>query len=156
MSKPTKKATSETKRRTRTKKTEGRIFANPQNTDEAGLMLPPFREQLGINKTEREILETGTLRQKVRLYYTLMDFGGYFNAPKGEVTLTDVMNNIHADVKPFGEWEPQAKKFIKKSSEEFEALKKYGSQMSFYFRSFQASFAILAIILGGTLIPVTY
>lgn len=118
-----------------------RKFANPTTSEDAELQLPPLAEQLGEVMTEQDIIERGTLLQKAKLYYTLLDYDGYFGS--SEENPEEVKSNLIASVKSKEDLEA-----LKQCAKEFAALQKYGQRLSYFFKRFQTSFAILARLLN--------
>lgn len=139
-----------------------RTFANAQNADEADGLLPsmeelangqrlPSKEQLDTGevvmgtprgwKTKTEILEDGTLIQKLRLYFSSLDLSGYFGN-NGKLTKEEVAK-VAASIRT-----KEDKELVWKCYNEYSALRKYGEQLRFYFKRFQTSFAMLAVSLN--------
>ena len=139
-----------------------RTFANAQNAEEAEGTLPsleelangkalPSKEQLDTGevvmgtpkgwKTKSEILEDGTLREKVRLYFSSLDLSGYFG-DNGKLTKEEVAK-VAASIRT-----KEDKELVEKCYREYSALRKYGEQLRFYFKRFQTSFAMLAVSLN--------
>lgn len=134
----------QTKKKSRQEKTEVylvRKFATPTTSEDAELQLPPLAEQLGEVMTEQDIIERGTLLQKAKLYYTLLDYDGYFGS--SEDNPEEVKSNLIASVKSKEDMET-----LKQCAKEFAALQKYGQRLSYFFKRFQTSFAILARLLN--------
>ena len=134
-----------------------RTFANAQNSEEAEGTLPtleelangkplPSKEQLATGKakgwkTKSEILEDGTLIEKIRLYLSSLDLSGYFG---DNVTLTkEEVAKIVASIRT-----KEDRELVEKCYREYSALRKYGEQLRFYFKRFQTSFAMLAVSLN--------
>ena len=139
-----------------------RTFANAQNAEEAEGTLPsleelangkalPSKEQLDTGevvmgtpkgwKTKSEILEDGTLIEKVRLYFSSLDLSGYFG-DNGKLTKEEVAK-VAASIRT-----KEDKELVEKCYREYSALRKYGEQLRFYFKRFQTSFAMLAVSLN--------
>ena len=139
-----------------------RTFANAQNAEEAEGTLPtleelangkqlPSKEQLDTEevvtgtprgwKTKSEILEDGTLIEKIRLYFSSLDLSGYFG-DNGALTKEEVAK-VAASIRT-----KEDKKLLEKCYREYSALRKYGEQLRFYFKRFQTSFAMLAVSLN--------
>lgn len=132
------------KKSSKQKKTEVylvRKFATPATSEGAELQLPPLAEQLGEVMTEQDIIERGTLLQKAKLYYTLLDYDGYFGS--SEDNPEEVKSNLIASIKSKEDMET-----LKQCAKEFAALQKYGQLLSYFFKRFQTSFAILARLLN--------
>lgn len=139
--------------------TKNRTFANAQNAEEAEGTLPtleelangkalPSKEQLVTGeiapkgwKTKSEILEDGTLIEKIRLYFSSLDLSGYFG-DNGELTIDEVAK-VKASIRT-----QEDKELVEKCYREYRVLRKYGEQLRFYFKRFQTSFAMLAVSLN--------
>ncbi len=128
-----------------------RSFANPKTADEAEVAVPTIEKlangdmllasENGMLKTREEILEDGTLIEKIRLYFSSGDLGGYFGT-KGKLTKEEVAK-IAASIRT-----QEDKDILSKCYKEYNALKEYGRQLSFFFKRFQVSFSILAMLLN--------
>ena len=128
-----------------------RTFANAQNAEEAEGTLPtleqlanggtPLRSNSRKWKTREEILEDGTLIEKLRLYFSSGDLDGYFGT-KGKLTKAEIAK-IVASIRT-----REDKVLVEKCYREYSALRKYGEQLRFYFKRFQTSFAMLAVSLN--------
>ena len=129
-----------------------RTFANAQNADEADGLLPTM-EELAVGytnnkeedqyriKTKEEILENGTLIEKLRLYYSSADLSSYFG-DNGTLTKEEVAK-ILASITT-----KEDKELVRQCDKEYNALRKYGEQLRFYFKRFQTSFGILAVTIN--------
>lgn len=116
-----------------------RKFASPKTSEEAELQLPPLEKQLK-GKTEREIIENGTLLQKVRLYYILTDYEDYFdNTASSPHEVAEALNRLNTAT-----LSDRDRRNIIQCANEFKALKQHGEQMRFYYKRFQTAFSILA------------
>lgn len=130
--------------------TKKRTFANPKTADEATGEIPTL-EQLANGepllrsenkwKTKEEILEDGTLIEKLRLYFSSGDLDGYFGT-KGKLTKQEIAK-IVASIKT-----PKDRQLVQLCSKEYNTLIEYGKQLHFYFKRFQTSFAMLATLLN--------
>ena len=130
-----------------------RIFANPQTGDEAEPDLPPL-EQLanGYNLitlsdgeykilTKEEIISSGTPLQKIRLLISNIDLNGYFEAQE-ELTKEErlkILTSIQTK---------EDKKLLEVCIKEYETISNFGKLLSFFFKRFQTSYAILAVLLN--------
>ena len=121
-------------------KQKNRKFATPANADEAEGEFPTMQVLLG-GKTEREIIDSGTLLQKIKLYFIYKDFDGYYGTSQN--LMGEVSANIAASIKS-----KKDDDLGRQCTREFIAFKKYGERLSFYFQMFQTSFAILARLLN--------
>lgn len=145
-------ATPQMEERTGQKQKE-RIFANPQTGDEAEPDLPPL-EQLanGYNlitpsdgeykiMTKEEIISRGTPLQKIRLLISNIDLNGYFEA-KEELSKEErvkILTSIQTK---------EEKKLLKVCVKEYDTISNFGKLLSFFFKRFQTSYAILAVLLN--------
>ena len=122
-----------------------RTFANAQSAEEADGLLPSLEElaNSGVKrfKTREEILKNGTLEEKLRLYFSSLDLGGYFGA-EGKLTKRE-MAKIAASIRT-----KEDKDLVTRCYREYNALAKYGEKLRFYFKRFQATFGILAVSLN--------
>lgn len=141
-----------------------RTFANPQNADEAEGTLPtleelyngknlPSKEQLDTGediflsspssgwKTKSEILEDGTLIQKLKIYFVSGDMDSYFQS-KGKLTKEEVAK-IAASIRT-----DEDKDLLRKCYKEYHALKEFGRQLSYFFKRFQVSFSLLSQLIN--------
>lgn len=92
-------------------------------------------------KTKEEVLESGTLKEKVRLYLCYMDADRYFD---NESTLTKKeVDRISKSIKT-----AEDKQAVAKYMSEYEDLCRYGEQLSYYFKRFQACLSGLAQLLN--------
>lgn len=131
---------------------KNRTFANPQNADEAEEKLPTLEElanggilqrsNIEKRKTKEEILKDGTLLEKLRLYFASGDFGGYFGTEGQQLTIEEV-KKIGASIRV-----KEDKELVDICYKEFHALREYGKQLSYFFKRFQTSFAVLAVLLN--------
>lgn len=139
-----------------------RTFANAKSAEEADGVLPsleelyngkalPTKEQLDTGevllgtprgwKTKTEILEDGTLLQKLRLYFSNLDLSGYFG--KSEKLTKEEVAKIAASIRT-----KEDKELVDKCYKEYSVLKMYGEKLSFYFKRFQTTFGMLATSLN--------
>lgn len=126
-----------------------RSFANPQNADEAEGELPSL-EQLAneptikkstIYRTTDEILEDGTLIEKLRLYFASGDLDGYFGTR--EKLTKRQLAKIAASIRT-----KEDRELLDKCRKEYRALARYGEKMKYAFKCFQVSYSILAVLLN--------
>jgi hypothetical protein len=131
-----------------------RTFANPQTGDEAEPDLPSLEHLAnGYNAislsdggeykimTKEQILKRGTLLQKIRLYIGSIDLSGYFEA-KEELTENE-LNYIRASIKT-----KEDKELVRLCVNEYNTIFDFGTRLSFFFKRFQTSYAILAVLLN--------
>ena len=127
-----------------------RTFANAQNAEEAEGILPTLEElanggtllrsDSGKWKTSEEILEDGTLIEKLRLYFSSGDLGGYFGT-KG--LSKKQVAKIAASVRT-----KEDRALVEECTKEYGAVLRYGEKMRFAFKSFQATYSLLAMLLN--------
>ena len=133
--------------------TKERIFANPQTGNEAEPDLPPL-EQLanGYNlitlsdgeykvMTKEEILNSGTLLQKLRLFISNIDLNGYFEA-KEELSKEERVKII-ASIQT-----EEDRELSNICVKEYDTISNFGRLQSYFFKRFQTSYAILAVLLN--------
>lgn len=125
-----------------------RIFANPQTGDEAEVDLPSmeylangYLNPDGEYMTKEEILKSGTLLQKLRLYLSSIDLSGYFEA-KEQLTDEEI-GIIRASIRTKND-----KQLVQICVDEYNAIFDFGTRLSFFFKRFQTSYAILAVLLN--------
>ena len=127
-----------------------RIFANPQTGGEAYPDLPSMEHLAnGYNiiqpdgkiLSKEEILKSGTLLQKIRLYISSIDLSGYFEA-KEELT-EDELKQIRASIRT-----KEDKELVNLCVKEYNTIFEFGTRLSFFFKRFQTSYAILAVLLN--------
>lgn len=128
-----------------------RTFANPQTADEAEGDLPTLeqlanggtllRSNSGKWKTREEILEDGTLLEKLRLYFASGDMDGYFGT-EGKLTKQEIAK-IAASIRT-----KEDKEVVEICYKEYHALREYGKQLQYFFKRFQVSYSMLATLLN--------
>lgn len=128
-----------------------RTFANPQTADEAEGDLPTLeqlanggillRSNSGKWKTREEILEDGTLLEKLRLYFSSGDMDGYFGT-EGKLTKQEIAK-IAASIRT-----KEDKEVVEICYKEYHALREYGKQLQYFFKRFQVSYSMLAVLLN--------
>ena len=127
-----------------------RIFANPQTGGEAYQDLPSMEHLAnGYNViqpdgkilSKEEILKSGTLLQKIRLYISSIDLSGYFEA-KEELT-EDELKQIRASIRT-----KEDKELVNLCVKEYNTIFEFGTRLSFFFKRFQTSYAVLAVLLN--------
>ncbi len=120
-------------------KNEPRSFAKPTTSEEAEGEIPSAEARAeGFSfKTQEQILESGTLKEKIRLYICYLDEDNYFGSEK---SLSDEdMKKISSSVKTI-----EDRKAVEVYFREYQTLKKFGVVLRYYFKRFQTSFAFLA------------
>lgn len=140
-------------------KAASRTFANPQSAEEAEGTPPETLDKLVAEsisskpqpsgkpqyvlrrKTRKEIIEDGTLLEKVHLYYQSADLGGYFNTDAA-LTPREVAE-IKASIRT-----AEDILLVKKCEREYNALAEYSQKLQFAFKRFQTNFALLAVLLN--------
>lgn len=123
-----------------------RFFASPKTGDDAEPDLPSMERLAngyGTNKkmTKEEILENGTLLQKIRLYISSIDLSGYFEA-KEQLTKEE-QSKIIACIQT-----EEDRKLSTLCVSEYNTIFDFGRRLSFFFKRFQTSYAILAVLLN--------
>ena len=116
-----------------------RIFAKPATSEEAEVEAPSaeVRAEGFGSKTQEQILESGTLKEKIRLYICYLDEDNYIGSEK---SLSDEdMKKIASSVKT-----AEDRKAVELYFREYQTLKKFGVVLRYYFKRFQTSFALLA------------
>ena len=127
-----------------------RIFANPQNGDEAEPDLPTL-EQLANGyispsdgdkmMTKEEIINKGTILQKIRLILANIDLNGYFEA-EGVLSKEERMMLIDSIQTE------EDKQLLNDCVKEYDTISNFGARLSYFYKRFQTSFAILAVLLN--------
>jgi hypothetical protein len=126
-----------------------RIFANPQTGDEAEEDLPSMEYLAngyltlsdGEYMTKEEILKSGTLLQKIRLYLSSIDLSGYFEA-KEQLT-EDEIEIIRSSIRS-----NKDRQLAQLCVDEYNTIFDFGTRLSFFFKRFQTSYAVLAVLLN--------
>lgn len=127
-----------------------RIFANPQTGGEAYPDLPSMEHLAnGYNViqpdgkilSKEDILKSGTLLQKIRLYISSIDLSGYFEA-KEELT-EEELKQIRASIRT-----KEDKELVNLCVKEYNTIFEFGTRLSFFFKRFQTSYAVLAVLLN--------
>lgn len=128
-----------------------RTFANPQNADEATGEMPTLEQLSNGNpdlhpdgwrwKSKDEILGSGTLLEKLRLYFSSEDLSGYFGT-NGALTEQE-RANIVASIRT-----NEDRKIVQQCYKEYYTLIDYGNELRFYFKRFQTTYAMLATLLN--------
>lgn len=132
--------------------TKERIFANPQRGEDTEPELPSL-EQLanghitpsdGERKimTKEEIIENGTLLQKLRLFISNIDLSGYFET-KDELLTKEEREKLTSSVIT-----DEDRKLSTHCVKEYKAISNFGKLLNFFFKRFQTSYAILAVLLN--------
>lgn len=130
-------------------KIKERTFANPQTGDEAEADLPTL-EQLanydpdnkgGAMMTREQILKEGTLLEKLRLYFGSIDLSGYFEA-KEQLTEEDI-NQIRLSIQT-----NKDRELTELCIKEYNVIFDFGKILSYFFKRFQVSYAVLAVLLN--------
>lgn len=127
-----------------------RIFANPQTGGEAYTDLPSMEHLAnGYNViqpdgkilSKEDILKSGTLLQKIRLYISNIDLSGYFEAKERltEEELKQIRNSIRTK---------EDKKLVNLCVKEYNTIFEFGTRLSYFFKRFQTSYAVLAVLLN--------
>lgn len=122
---------------------EDRVFAQASTGDEAEGDVPsPEERAFALNgKTKQEVLESGSLVEKIRLYLCYRDDNGY--AGSTSHLTAEEMEKITLSIKTIEE-----QSSVDKWLNEYNSLCRFGEQLRFYFKGFQTSFAALAKLLN--------
>ncbi len=129
-----------------------RTFANPQTGDEAEPDLPSLEHLAngyislsdgGEYKimTKEQILTSGTLLQKLRLYIGSIDLSGYFEAT--EQLTEEEESQIRASIQT-----NKDRELVELCIKEYNTIFDFGKRLNFFFKRFQTSYAILAVLLN--------
>ena len=130
-----------------------RTFITPKNTDETETSLPSLENLAnGYNamrmfggeykkKTKEEILRDGTTLQKMRLLIANIDLNGYFDA-KEQLTEAE-----KARIKTSVRSEKDVELF-RTCVRDYDTLFNFSKMLSVFFKRFQASYAVLAVLLN--------
>lgn len=116
-----------------------RTFAKPTTSEEAEVEAPSaeVRAEGFSFKTQEQILKSGTLKEKIRLYICYLDEDNYLGSEKS--LSDDDMKKIASSVKT-----AEDRKAVELYFREYQTLKKFGVVLRYYFKRFQTSFALLA------------
>lgn len=131
----------------------GRFFFVPDNSEDTEPDLPPLellaqgynliKPRRGYRyKTKEEILEDGTIYEKMRLLVADMDLGEYLDEKEDRLTEGEI-DKLYS-VLLSREKETLSRNLYK----EFAILKEHGDKQQHFHRRFQTSFAILAVLLN--------
>lgn len=127
-----------------------RIFANPQTGGEAYADLPSMEHLAnGYNViqpdgkilSKEDILKSGTLLQKIRLYISSIDLSGYFEAKEG--LTEEELKRIRASIRT-----KEDKELVNLCVKEYNTIFEFGTRLSYFFKRFQTSYAVLAVLLN--------
>lgn len=128
-----------------------RTFANPQTLEAADGHFPTMEElaaELTIETkdgfkqgTKENILNEGTLLDKLRLYYIRRDLSGYFDTD-GEFSKED-MAKVRGAIRSEEDIE-----LLKVCMGNFNTLIEFGRRLSYQYKRFQTSFGKLAVLLN--------
>lgn len=127
-----------------------RVFATPRNGDEAEPDLPTL-EQLANGyisqsdgdkmMTKEDIIKKGTILQKIRLILANIDLNGYFEA-EGVLSKAErimLLDSIQTE---------EDRKLLDDCVKEYKTISNFGSRLNYFFKRFQTSFAVLAVLLN--------
>lgn len=123
--------------------TKERVFAQASTGDEAeGDVATPEERAFKLNgKTKEEVLESGSLLEKIRLYLCYFDDNGYADS-KGKLTIEEE-EQIRLSIKS----KEDADK-VRGYFNEYTELNRFGGQLRYYFKRYQTCFSALAKILN--------
>lgn len=122
-----------------------RKFVIATTTEEAEGDIPSIAELIkqpeeSFNSTQR-ILEEGSIYEKIFLYISDIDLNSYLGS-EPSLTQRDKAK-IAASIKT-----EEDKELLTKSIKEYNILRNYGMNLSYYFKRFQTAFAVLAVLLN--------
>ena len=127
------------------KSEKGRVFAAPVTAEDTEPEIPSVEtrsETFNRNKTIEEIVEHGTLLEKVRLYICSLDAEGYFGTD-GDTLPNEYIAKINKSIKT-----DEDREKIKDYFREYRALREYGEHLRYFFKRFQTNAALLATYLN--------
>ena len=123
--------------------TDERVFAQASNGDEAeGDVATPEERAFKLNgKTKEEVLESGSLLEKVRLYLCYFDDNGYADS-KGKLT-PEEEEQIRLSINSKEDADN-----VRGYFNEYTELNRFGGQLRYYFKRYQTCFSALAKLLN--------
>lgn len=123
--------------------TDERVFAQASTGDEAeGDVATPEERAFKLNgKTKEEVLESGSLLEKIRLYLCYFDDNSYADS-KGKLT-PEEEERIRLSIKS----KEDADK-VRGYLNEYTELNRFGGQLRYYFKRYQTCFSALAKLLN--------
>ena len=118
---------------------EPRSFAKPVTAEDAEGEVPSAEARAeGFNfKTQEQILESGTLKEKIRLYICYLDADNYFGSDSSlsEADIRKIVSSVKTT---------EDKAEVSNYYREYHTLNRFGENLRYYFKRFQTSFAFLA------------
>jgi hypothetical protein len=93
-------------------------------------------------KTREEILNSGTLLEKLRLYYSSADLTNYFEGMNKTLTLFE-MERVRDSIRT-----GKDAALARQCTIEYYTISEYGRTLSYYYKRFQAVFGKLAVLLN--------
>ena len=127
---------------------KNRVFVTPPAADEAEEDLPSFKEVLSwyTTKTKEEVIESGTLKERLHLYFVGADFNTYFHADTNISKREG--DQLLACIDGSSEWGQEKQAKLQKCVKEYQAIMTYSGHLrSFYLRA-QACFAVLSNLIN--------
>ena len=123
--------------------TDERVFAQASNGDEAeGDVATPEERAFKLNgKTKEEVLESGSLLEKIRLYLCYFDDNGYADS-KGKLT-PEEEEQIRLSINSKEDADN-----VRGYFNEYTELNRFGGQLRYYFKRYQTCFSALAKLLN--------
>ena len=123
---------------------EGRKIVTASTAEEADGDAPPaeVRAFQFNGKTKEEVLASGTIQEKMRLYVCYSDASNYFDNNSGELSKDEkvqIAKELLTD-----EGKEKAAKYM----DEYRALLYIGEQARYYFKLYQVAFSFLAKLLN--------
>jgi len=123
---------------------EGRKIVTASTAEEADGDAPPaeVRAFQFNGKTKEEVLESGTIQEKMRLYICYKDAANYFDNDSGDLSKDEKVQIAKELLTEEGK--EKAAKYM----EEYRALLYIGEQARYYFKLYQVAFSFLAKLLN--------
>lgn len=126
-------------------KQKERKFVTATTTEEAEGDIPSIAELIKQPEEEfnstKKILEQGSIYEKIFLYISDIDLNSYLGS-EPSLTQRDKAK-IAASIKT-----DEDRELLTNSIKEYNILRNYGMNLSFYFKRFQTAFAVLAVLLN--------
>lgn len=126
---------------------QDRDLTTAKDMDEADGNFPPIIDVVnrysGKQQTEDEILTRGTFEDRVRLYFTAADRQAYYEKDGENVTDEQLARYAAGVIAQ----KPEDRNLIRKYHKEFKTLVSFGRRVYYSFRSYQAYFGALAVLL---------
>lgn len=94
-------------------------------------------------KTRKEILESGTLLEKIRLFYSSTDLKDYFGGENQTLSEVEERKIIESVLAEEGGYE-----LARQCTTEYHTITEYGRELGYYYKRFQSVFGLLAVLLN--------